>query len=59
MLQCIVAKAALYAIWNDIQAAAGPYRLCAEQITGTKAAVYAISFRIHIYLIIMIVMPFY
>ena len=38
----IVAKAALYVIRDDIQAAAGPHQLCAWQIAGTEAAVYAV-----------------
>ena len=33
----IVAKAALYVIRDDIQAAAGPHQLCAGQIAGTEA----------------------
>ena len=39
----IMAKAALYVIQNDIQAAAGLHQLCAAQIAGTEAAVHAVS----------------
>ena len=37
-----MAKAALYVIRDDIQAAAGPHQLCAGQIAGTEAAVHAV-----------------
>ena len=37
-----MAKATLYIIQDDIQAAAGPYQLCAGQIAGTEAAVHAV-----------------
>ena len=49
----IVAKAALYVIRDDIQAAAGPHQLCAGQIARTEAAVHAVRS-----VFIMIVMPF-
>ena len=42
MVRRIVAKAALYVIRDDIQAAAGPHQLCAGQIAGTEAAVHAV-----------------
>ena len=38
-----MAKAALYVIRDDIQAAAGLHQLCAGQIAGTDAAVHAVS----------------
>ena len=37
-----MAKAALYVIRDDIQAAAGPHQLCAGQIAGIEAAVHAV-----------------
>ena len=42
VVQCIVVKAALYVIQNDIKAAAGPHQLCAGYIAGTEAVVHAV-----------------
>ena len=42
VVRCIVAKAALYVIQDDIQAAAGPHQLCAGQVAGTEAAIHAV-----------------
>ena len=42
VLQCIVAKATLYVIQDDIPAAAGPHQLCAGQIAETEAADHAL-----------------
>ena len=39
---CLLAKAALYVIQDDVQAAARPHKLCAGKIAGTEAAVYAV-----------------
>ena len=37
-----MAKTALFVIQNDIQVAAGPHQLCAGQIAGSGAVVYAV-----------------
>ena len=42
MVQRIIAKAALYIVWDDILIAAEPHQFCAGQITGTEAAVHAV-----------------
>ena len=42
VVRCIVAKAVLCVIRDDIQIAAGPHQLCAGQIVETEAAVHTV-----------------
>ena len=41
-MRCIVAKAVLCVIRDDIQIAAGPHQLCAGQIARTEDAVHTV-----------------